>query len=438
MINAPLDQALVTAITKPITVEDQAGVDVICESEEHLARRPSVVTSRAPSLRIGETDGAFSAYLSDPEFCDGVKAALLSLSFLPVRTAEGTRFAMPSEARLLPPILRSFDEVTLLPWVLFGNCVLSTTILGNRTLESLSHLELLTPLAVADLSTLWESGTVGEWREQLGPGGPDAHLRLLRALASLDGVSAWRDSGLRCLPAADGEWIDRDSAIGLPAEWDSVPEEDPPLRSLLESHLAPPQERLEWGFDRSLRRDSAAQDYVRQMRRENLEEVMRRWWEGLPTQPDSDVQTLVLDVTCWVLLKQKQRPNLVMRALCENGTVAPLENVVLADPYASSARRRFFSGVPAVSPRYLQHKPGLTDADWRSFFEARAARSKVPFTFGLTGRSCRVPAYKNGSPATALQIQSRGQLPPSTLYGASTPRTTCSSTPILTSRFLRS
>lgn len=332
----------------------------------------------------GDTDGAFSAYLSDPEFRDGLKAALSSLSFLPVRTAEGTRFAMTSEARLLPSILRSFDDATLLPWMLFGDCILSTTILGNRTLESLSHLGLLTPLAVADLSSHWESGTVGEWREQLGPGGADPHLRLLRALASLDGVSAWRESHLRCLPAADGGWIDRDSAIGLPAEWDSVPKGEPALQSLLEPHLASPQKRLEWGFDRSLQRDAAAQEYVKHMGRENLEEVMRRWWEGLPIQPDSDVQTLVLDVTCWVHLKQKQRPNLVIRALCENGIVAPLESLVLADPYASPARRRFFSGLPAVSPRYLQHKPGLTDADWRSFFEGAGGKIKGPLRLWLT------------------------------------------------------
>ncbi len=359
----------------------------------------------------GETDGAFSAYLSDPEFCDGLKAALSSLSFLPVRTSEGTRFAMPSEARLLPSILRSFDEATLLPWVLFGDCVLSTTILGLRTLESLSHIELLTPLAVADLSSHWEIGTVGEWREQLGPGGADAHLRLLRALASLDGVSIWRESRLRCLPAADGVWIDRDSAIGLPAEWDSVPEEDPPLRSLLEPHLAPPRERLEWWFDRSLRRDSGAQEYVRQMRRENLEEVTRRWWEALPTQPDPDLQTLVLDVTCWVHLKQKQRPNLVMRTLCEDGTLAPLQNAVLADPYASPARRRFFSGAPVVSPRYLQHKPGLTDADWRSFFESASTEIKGPL---------RLWRSREELSRSAIQERLPGYTAPATKAGAIT------------------
>ena len=359
----------------------------------------------------GETEGAFSAYLSDHEFRDRLRAALSSLPFLPVRTAEGTRFAMPSEARLLPSILRSFDETALLPWVLFGNYVLSTTILANRTLESLSHLEFLTPIVVADLSRHWKTGIVGEWREQLGSGGAEAHLSLLRALASLDGVSAWSESPLRCLPASDGAWIDRKSAIGLPAEWDSVPDQDPPLRSLLEHHLAPPQERLEWGFDRSLRRDVAAQKYIGQMRRDNLEDVMRRWWQGLPTQPDSEVQTLVLDVTCWVALKQKQRSNLVMRVLCENGTMASVENVVLADPYASSARRRFFSGAPVVSPRYLQHKPGLSDADWRSFFESASNKIRGPL------RLWRSPAVLSRA---GIQERLPGYIPPDTKSGAIT------------------
>jgi hypothetical protein len=348
-----------------------------------------------------DTDGAFRAYLSDPEFHDGLKAALSSLSFLPVRTAKGTCFATPADARLLPPILHSFDDTALLPWVLFGDCVLSGKILGSRTMESLSHLELLTPIAVVDLSDHWANGIVGVWREQLGSRGPDAHLLLLRALAGLDDLSAWRESRLRCLPAAGGgEWIDRNSAIGFPLEWDSVPDQDPALRSLLEPYLAPPQERLDWGFDRSLRRDVAAHEYVRQIRRENFEELMRRWWEGLPTQPDTDVQALILDVTCWVHLKQKQRANLVMRALCEDGTLAQLENAVLADPYASQARRRFFPKVSIVSPWYLHHKPGLSEADWRSFFESASNQIKGPLRLRRTAKTLsrasigeRLPGY---------------------------------------------
>ena len=105
---------------------------------------------------------------------------------------------------------------------------------------------------------------------------------------------------------------------------------------------------------------------------------MRSWWEGLPDQPDDAAQTLVLDVTCWVHLKQKQRPGLVMRALCENGTLSPFESVVLADPYAAAARRRFFPGSPVVSGRYLNHKSGFSDADWRSFFEAASKTIKGP------------------------------------------------------------
>ena len=246
--------------------------------------------------------------------------------------------------------------------------MLSTTVLGSRTLDSLSQLQLMQSFSVDDLVDHWDGGVVGLWREQLGNNGPDAHLRLLRSLAGLDETPAWRDATLRCLPASDGGWIDRSSAVGLPPEWDAIPEQDPPLRSLIEPYLAPREQRLDWNFDRSIRRDTAAQQYLSQLRRDKFEEVLRSWWEGRPDHPDDAAQTLVLDVTCWVHLKQKQRPGLVMRALCENGTLSPFESVVLADPYAAAARRRFFPGSPVVSGRYLNHKSGFSDADWRSFF----------------------------------------------------------------------
>jgi hypothetical protein len=73
-----------------------------------------------------ETDGTFLAYLQDPEFRESLRAALLSLRFLPVRTRDGIRFSAPEDSRLLPGSLRIFDEARLLPWVLFGEDVLST------------------------------------------------------------------------------------------------------------------------------------------------------------------------------------------------------------------------------------------------------------------------------------------------------------------------
>lgn len=347
-----------------------------------------------------EADGAFVSYLQNPEFRDSLRAALSSLSFLPVRTADGIRYATLAGAKLLPAVLRTFDDPRYLPWVLFGDAVLSTSVLGSRTLDSLAELKLLQAFGVDDVVARWDAGVVGSWREQLGTIGPDAHLRLLRALASLDEAPAWRDAKLRCLPASDGGWIDRARAVGLPPEWDAIPEQDPPLRSLIEPYLAPREERLDWNFDRSLRRDTAAQQYVSQLRRDKFEDVLRSWWEGLSAQPDADGQSLVLDVTCWVHLKQKQRPGLVMRALCENGALSLLESAVLADPYAAAARRRFFPGTPVVSGRYLHHKSGFSDADWRSFFEGASKQLKGPLRLVKSAQQLsrqdlckRVPEY---------------------------------------------
>ena len=75
-----------------------------------------------------------------------------------------------------------------------------------------------------------------------------------------------------------------------------------------------------------------------------------------------------------------------MQALCENGTLASFDHVVLADPYASNARRCFFQDHQAVSDRYLLYKPGLSDADWRSFFESASKAINGPFRLTTSAR----------------------------------------------------
>jgi hypothetical protein len=126
-----------------------------------------------------DTDGVFTSYLQDPEFRDGLREALSSLPVVPVRTAEGTRFTTPDQTRLLPAVLRSFDDPLYLPWLLFGDAILSATILGSRTLDSLSALGLLQPVAVNELVTQWATGAVGLWRDQLGAKGPAEEIGIL-------------------------------------------------------------------------------------------------------------------------------------------------------------------------------------------------------------------------------------------------------------------
>jgi len=349
-----------------------------------------------------ETEGAFVPYLRNPDFREALRSALSGLPFLPVRSADAIQFATPVEARLLPAALRLFDDARMLPWALFGCDVISTTLLGPRALGSLEGLELLQSLTVDDLVARWDSGMVGRWREGLGGGGTDAHLKLVRALGSLDDDERWRGAPLRCLPSAGGGWIDREHAVGLPAEWDSIPEVDPPLRSWLDPFLAPSERRLEWSFDRALQRDSEARQYVAGLNRNKLEEVLGGWWAALPDKPSEDHCAQVLDATCWVLMKQRQRPGLVLRALCDDDTLpASLADVVLADPYATHARRRFFQDHRPVSGQYLHNKPGYSDADWRSFFEAASKAIKGPFrltpnTRQVTPEELReaIPEYK--------------------------------------------
>jgi hypothetical protein len=358
-----------------------------------------------------ETEGAFVTYLGNPSFRDGVRAALSDLAFLPVRRDDGIRFVPPGEAMLLPSALQVFDDNKQRPWELFGGDVISTGLLGVSAKQSLAELGLLRPLGATDLVARWDEGEVGRWRESLGERAAEAHHRLLNALASLDGEAAWRDAPLRCLPAASGAWIDRHSAVGLPSDWDSVPEEDPPLRSWLEPFLAPNETRVDWPFDRALQRDANARQYVASLARSKTDEILNRWWNAFPTSPDDGVCALVLDVTSWVRSKRRQQPGLVTRVLCDapSGTVlVPLSEAVLAEPYASGARRRFFEEYPPVSGMYLNHEPGVSDADWRSFFEQASDKLKGPLR--LTEKAKELSARQVGQALQGYSIPSTKSL----------------------------
>jgi hypothetical protein len=225
-----------------------------------------------------ETEGAFVTYLSNPSFRDGVRAALADLAFLPVRRDDGIRFVTPGEAMLLPSALQVFDDNKLRPWDLFGGDVISTALLGMAAKQSLAELELLRPLGASDLIPRWEKGEVGRWRESLGERSTEALHRLLGALALLDSDAAWHDASLKCLPSTSGDWIDRRQAIGLPLDWDNVSAQDPSLQSWLEPFLAAKEVRLEWTFDRSLRQNQNANQYVATLTRQTAKDLLGSWW----------------------------------------------------------------------------------------------------------------------------------------------------------------
>ncbi|MBM3746852.1 MAG: hypothetical protein FJW34_13750 [Acidobacteria bacterium] len=198
-------------------------------------------------------------------------------------------------------------------------------------------------------------------------------MRLLAALAKLDDREDWREAPLCCLPSRGGGWIARSLAVGLPPDWDSVPTEKPKIQAWLEPCLPPRERALDWALDRACQRHEGARKYIEGVSRAKLEDIMSAWWERLPEIPSDEQVDQVLEATSWVRAKMRQRPGLVTKVLCEAGSqlvLAPLGSAVLADPYASRARRRFFPGLAVVSDRYLKHDPQATEADWRSFFES--------------------------------------------------------------------
>ena len=96
--------------------------------------------------------------------------------------------------------------------------------------------------------------------------------------ALLDSDAAWHDASLKCLPSTSGDWIDRRQAIGLPLDWDNVSAQDPSLQSWLEPFLAAKEVRLEWTFDRSLRQNQNANQYVATLTRQTAKDLLGSWW----------------------------------------------------------------------------------------------------------------------------------------------------------------
>lgn len=344
-------------------------------TDQQLSRSYAVLPSWS------DLNGEFGTYLQGRAFLDSLRAALGDLAFLPVRTPEGTRFGAPSVARLLPVGLRGFDTPALRPWILFGQNIISTTVLGDATLSSVQQVGIIQDLTPEELVEQWREGAVGAWRGALGDAGKDAHARLLRTLATLDSEPSWRSARLCCLPTASGGWIDRESVHGLPLDWGFVPDNEPAIRSWLETILPPPHVRLDWEFDRSVLRDAGVQSYLASVRRESLDELFGKWWDFLPRAVDDEACERVLAVTSWVRNKQKQRQGLVKRVLVVDGpglSLVGFAEAVLAAPYASPARGVFYPAVPPVSDRYLSFEPGSSEASWRSFFEEASGALRGP------------------------------------------------------------
>lgn len=327
--------------------------------------------------------GPLGASLSSDRFRESVQQMLRDARIIPVWTKAGPGFAAPSTARLLPEALDKFTDESMQPWTLFGDNIIRTAAMSEQTLDSLRSLGLLRSLQPQELAAHWETGAVGAWREVMKRSGGDALPRLLGALSELDGDLTWAHARLRCLPTTAGGWIDRFQAVGLPANWDSVPREEPPIQEWLDPFLSPAEIRLEWEFDRTVMQDraSGARNYLERLRRTPLAKALQDWWDSLDREPQGGVVDRVLAVTNWVRSKLPNQPNFVARVLCRDAhriVLVPFEEAVLAAPYAMDERQLFYPDCFPVSDCYLWYDPAASEADWRSFFEAPQLRVHGP------------------------------------------------------------
>jgi hypothetical protein len=316
-------------------------------------------------------------WFTSPEFRESITEEINDLAFLPMPSVGDStiEFRSPSEARTLPkPLAVAFDKPLMRPRLLFGERIISTRILGQRATAFMSDLAVIDEMSPQELDQIWQQGAVREWRDQLDESDRDKRLaQLLGTLAELDSQDAWAAADLLCLPTESGEWTTRAHLKRFPPDWDILGQE-PEISSALENFLAAKHEILSWGFERYIAKSqSAALRFVERVSPPKLEEVVTRWWDSLPVDPDSNQVSLILKFTGWVRGKLAQRKSLVKKVLSlePEGTLRllPPGNTLLADPYAGPFRKSLFPDLPLVATSYLDEKE-TTTADWRSFFES--------------------------------------------------------------------
>jgi hypothetical protein len=318
-----------------------------------------------------------SASSADPlqheSFRTALRQALQDAAFLPVLRAAGFVFLTPAEGRLAPPpIRRLIDDSSIRPWEVIGPKVVSPTLLGERAHASLAGLGLLSELAPADLEAFWQPGVLDAWLEHAGDDRLSWLVRLHGPLAQLGSTSqAWSHARLKCLPTESGDWIESAAATRFPGEWNAVPDA---IKAELRSYVGEDHRLVSWPFD-SYVQGRSLPSLLDSVPRLALETLVKRWWTDMPEIAAEDRIRAAVDFTCWVRSKQRQRGDLVHKVVCGDAAgeqkIVPLEHAVLADPYASSTRRRFCPGLPVVSRHYLDADRASSAQDWVSFFDGR-------------------------------------------------------------------
>jgi hypothetical protein len=264
----------------------------------------------------------------------------------------------------------------------------AATTLGSRALAFLKAHGLLLPLRPEELEAEWNAGRLESWYNRGGVPREAAYVRLIGALAELDSETPWEQAALRCLPAADKTWHSRRELKRYPPNW-AILNPAPRVAAALEPFVGTPSGLLDWKTDQTLRRDAAAQRYVKTLDEPTLEKVVASWWASLGEELDPLTRELVIALTDLVR-RQRTLPRLVSKVLAIGGggeQLLPIDQVLLAEPYAGECRRVLFADLPTVSPVYLTSSEGATDADWRAFFEDQKPAPKGRPTLVLSRRA---------------------------------------------------
>lgn len=307
---------------------------------------------------------------------------LENLPILPTYSERGIiKFIKPSEAIIIPEELDVFDNENWYPWLLFGDKIVSKSILQEQSVKSLRDIGFLKEIDPQLLCEHLGYNGISRWLEYF----EEAHqtnalVNFLASLGALDERKEWASTEFVCVPTEAGSMSNRSSLRRLPGEWNILSQEKE-INQLLKSFAGEESQLVYWPFWAEIqripsnKREWKAFLYLNKITAYKLDELTNMWMDSLPEVYNEDQGKYVLRFTCWVRSKQSQRVNFIRKVICVDSEgnlyFLPIEKALLTEPYSGSHRKRLFPNKPTISSIYLENDPfGGTRANWQSFFES--------------------------------------------------------------------
>lgn len=335
----------------------------------------------------------FGNWVLGGDFISRIGELVNSVPFLPSLTGkEGTsNFLTPLEGRILPhPLANGFEnKPELCAWELFGEKIVSTSVLGARARNCLVEFGILKQLSPQELQASWGKTKVGEWYD----GFPEkdrfsALFKLVKAFSEIED-DAWIRSNLVFLPTEGSNWISPKEALRLPSDWGIIVNEAEIVQMLL-PYIGEADHILNRQFDnyvQNQRWNFWEEEY--KIARRDFGNVVSNWWANLPERnlSGSDLDNIV-KFTCWVQAKQTNRRSLIHKLLAkavdDGNMLLPCDKTLLEFPYAGEFRRVFFPDLPCVLSHY--YNQSSKDADWKTFLESGPSTPQGKFNVYVTSR----------------------------------------------------